>query len=140
MLDIFPVEALGIGEYRSGFLEGDPVLFEIDHSLSGIPGKHIFVYTVIRPAGTPDRAVSAVMFRQWAVYFSFGKKFLRGLAGGRWIFVARPTRPQQLRYQRGSQWPLRQYAWFCLVVVVQLATFGSYAFGQEVTASVSKYL
>lgn len=47
VFQVFPFESLGIGKNSGRFLEGDAVLRQIPGGFSGIPNKHINVYTIM---------------------------------------------------------------------------------------------
>ena len=48
MIEVLPSERIGVHENRCRLFEGDPVLLQIGEGLTGVPGKHICVYTLIR--------------------------------------------------------------------------------------------
>ncbi len=48
MLEVFPIQCLGIAENRGRLLEGNVVLGEIAGGFRRIPREHLCVYTLIR--------------------------------------------------------------------------------------------
>jgi hypothetical protein len=48
MLEIIPIQSLGIAENGGRFLERNAVLSQVANGLASVPRKHINVYTLIK--------------------------------------------------------------------------------------------
>ena len=48
MLEVIPIQSLGIAENGSRFLERDAVLSQVADGFASVPREHINVYTLIR--------------------------------------------------------------------------------------------
>ena len=48
MLEVIPIQSLGIAENGGRFLERNAVLSQVANGLASVPRKHINVYTLIK--------------------------------------------------------------------------------------------
>jgi len=60
VLEIFPIEAVEIGEHGRRFFEADAMLLEVLSRLFRVPGEHIYVYTLNREQGQTNISCSFV--------------------------------------------------------------------------------
>jgi hypothetical protein len=73
VFQVFPLEGAGISENGSPFFERDAMHASIPGGFSGIPGEHIYVYTIINRNMSRDddfmRVKRATPFGNWRLTF-----------------------------------------------------------------------
>src|SRR6266581_351433 len=87
MLGIIPIQRFGVAENSRGLFKRHAVLLQVAQSLSGIPGEHISVYTLIRARweATSHRELSIALQSQKdagpspALYEEKGDRPTRGM-------------------------------------------------------------
>jgi hypothetical protein len=62
VFQVFPFEGVGIAKNGGCFLERDAVLPKIPSGFSGIPGEHIYVYTLISSSLSRKLEISFLRF------------------------------------------------------------------------------